>query len=151
MMALNERLHTKSGKLEGWTEKNGHFSLVVSSPVMRRFSRTTRLEAKAERENNVTVVRGHVSDGVDLRGRAIIYGILVLVGVLLILQASLLPGLLALLAPLVLNIPLEGDYNNSQVLLAEVQRTLKARETPPATATKKAASTRKPSSSTTRK
>lgn len=144
MMALNERLHAKNGKLEGWTEKKGGFSLAVTSTVMRRFSRRTELHAKVERDNNITVVRGAVSDGIDLQRRAVIYGMLVLVGVLIILRGGLFPGLIAFLAPLALNIPLEGDYNNSQVLIAEVQRTLKARETPPP-AVKKSAETRKPS------
>lgn len=143
MIALNERLQTKSAKLEGWVEKSGRFSLGVTTTVMRRFPRTTRLEARVERENGITVIKGFVSDGVEPRQRAIIYGALVLAGVLIILSGSLLPGLLALVAPLPLNIPLEGDCNNSQILLGELQRTLRAKSTPPAP-TKKAPTVRKP-------
>jgi len=144
MIALNERLQTKSAKLEGWVEKSGRFSLGVTTTVMRRFPRTTRLEARVERENGITVIKGFVSDGVEPRQRAIIYGALVLAGVLIILSGSLLPGLLALVAPLPLNIPLEGDCNNSQILLGELQRTLRAKSTPPSP-TKKAPTVRKPS------
>jgi len=143
MMALNERLHVKNGKLDGWTEKNGNFALELSSSVMRRFSRRTRLQAKAERETNVTVIRGHVSEGIDPQRRAILYGMLVLAGVFIILQGSLLPGLVAILAPLVLNIPLEGDYNNSQALLSEIQKTLKAKDIPPAAPGRKPTETRR--------
>ncbi|MBZ0282205.1 MAG: hypothetical protein K8L97_15800 [Anaerolineae bacterium] len=143
MIALNERLQTKSAKLEGWVEKSGRFSLGVTTTVMRRFPRTTRLDARVERENGMTVIKGFVSDGVEPRQRAIIYGALVLAGVFIIISGSLLPGLLALIAPLPLNIPLEGDCNNSQILLSELQRTLKAKSTPPSPA-KKAPTVRKP-------
>lgn len=131
MIALNERLHQRGGRLDGWVEKNGRFSLNVSSTVLRRFSHSTHLQARVERENGVTTIRGSVSDGADPRSRSIIYGILVLVGVLLIVAGYFLPGLIAMAAILPLNIPLEGNYNNSQALIAEVQRTLKARPTLP--------------------
>lgn len=131
MIALNEKLHHKGGRLDGWVEKNGRFSITISSVVWRRFSRTTHLNGRVEKENGITVIRGSVSDGADPRNRSIIYGILILVGVLLILSGNLIPGLLAATSPLLLNIPLEGDYNNSQALLNEVQRTLKAKPTPP--------------------
>lgn len=147
MLALNERLHNKSGKLDGWTEKSGSFSIAVTCNVMRRFNRTTRLEGRIERENNLTVIRGHVSEGADLQRRAVIYGLLVLAGAFFFLRASVLPGVIALLAPLALNIPLEGDNINSQFLMAEVQRTLKAKETPPKTEGKKASGSRKASAS----
>ncbi|MCA0456436.1 MAG: hypothetical protein LCI00_20855 [Chloroflexi bacterium] len=132
MLALNERLHQKSGKFDGWVEKNGRFSLRVSTTVLKRFSRTTEISGKVEKENGVTVVRGFVSDGADPRSRYIIYGILAVVGGALALGGYLLPGLLAIGAILPLNIPLEGDYLNSQTLTGEIQRTLKAKSTLPA-------------------
>lgn len=131
MLALNERLHQRGGKLEGWVEKGGHFALVHHSTVMKRFTRSTRLTGHVEKGSGITVVRGFVPDGADPRNRAIIYGILVLIGVFLVLSGFTLPGLLAIAAPLPLNIPLEGNYNNSQYLIGEVQRTLKARPTLP--------------------
>jgi hypothetical protein len=139
MIALNERLQTKNAKLEGWVEKSGRFSISVTTPVLRRFSRTTRMQGSVVKENGVTVIRGFVPDGVEARQRAIIFGTLVLVGVLLILGGSTLPGILALLAPLPLNIPLEGDFNNYQILIAELQRTLKAKAAPPTPARKPSA------------
>lgn len=143
MLALNERIHTSS-KLEGWTEKNGSFALAVSSSVAKRFSRTTRLQAKAERQGSITIVNGYVSDGVGPRERVVIMGALVLVGVLLILAAkTLLPGVIALGVAPMLYIPLSGDYANSRTLVSEVQRTLKAKDSPPIVV-KKVTVTKKP-------
>lgn len=139
MLALNERLHQKNGRLDGWVEKSGHFSISVSTTVLRRFTRTTRLSGQVVKEGGVTVVRGYVSDGADPRNRYVIYGILVVVGVLLALAGYLLFGLLAIAAIVPLNIPLEGDYLNSQTLSSEVQRTLKAKATLPSALRKTAA------------
>ncbi|MBL8153142.1 MAG: hypothetical protein JNM70_03075 [Anaerolineae bacterium] len=142
MLALNERLHTKSGRLEGWVEKSGRFSLATTSPVFKRFPRSTRLNARVEREDGLTVIRGYVPDGADPRSRVIIYAVLVVIGLALIVSGNLLPGLIVALVPLPLNIPLEGDYINSQKLSDEVQRTLKAKATLPA-ALRKERDTRK--------
>ena len=132
MLALNERLHQKSGKLDGWVEKNGNFSLSVSTSILRRFTRSTRLHGHVEKEDGLTVVRGYVSHGADPQNRYIIYGILVLLGVLLALAGYFLIGLILIGVILPLNIPLEGDFINSETLTGEVQRTLKAKATLPA-------------------
>lgn len=135
MRAVNERLQQKGTAsrpgLEGWVEKNGSFALAVSSKVARRFARTTRLQGKAERLGGMTVVKVSVADGVAPRQRLIIFGALALVGIFLAAAGNLLPGLGIVAAGALLNIPLAGDYQNSQILLNEVQKTLKARETPP--------------------
>lgn len=132
MLALNERLHQKSGRMDGWVEKNGNFSISVSTTVLRRFTRWTRLSGRVEKENGVTVVRGYVSDGADPKNRYIIYGILLVLGVALALAGYLLIGLVVAAVILPLNIPLEGDYINSKTLTGEVQRTLKAKASLPA-------------------
>jgi hypothetical protein len=128
--ALNERLRAKRS-LEGRVEKNGRFVLTTTCRVMRRFKRATRLEGIIERESGVTVIKGSVPDGVNPKQRVIIFGALLLAGIFIILSGSLLPGLIILLLPPALNIPLAGDYRNSRVLIGEVQRTLKAKRTPP--------------------
>lgn len=147
MLALNERIHTSS-KLEGWTEKSGGFALAASSKVVQRFNRTTQLQAKAERNGSVTIIKGYVSDGVGPRERVVIIVALVLVGLLLIVAAkSLLPGVIALAVGPILYIPLAGDYTNSKLLVSEVQRTLKAKDSPPVvvkTVTKRPTPTKKP-------
>jgi hypothetical protein len=132
MLALNERLHQKNGRMDGWVEKNGNFSISVSTTVLRRFTRWTRLSGRVEKENGVTVVRGYVSDGADPKNRYIIYGILLVLGVALALAGYLLIGLAVAAVILPLNIPLEGDYINSKTLTGEVQRTLKAKASLPA-------------------
>ena len=139
MLALNERLHQKSGKLDGWVEKNGNFSISVKTTVLRRFSRSTRLNGHVEKENGVTVVRGYVSDGADPRNRYFIYGILLVLGIFQALAGYLLIGLIVIAVILPLNIPLEGDYINSDTLTGEVQRTLKAKASLPAALKKSAA------------
>jgi len=142
MLALNERIHSSS-KLEGWTEKSGSFALAASCKVARRFNRTTRLQAKAESQGRGTVIESYVSDGVGPRERVVIIGALVVVGVLLILASrTLLPGVIALIVAPVLYIPLTGDYNNSHILLSEMGRTLKAKNTPPVVVKKVAGSKR---------
>jgi hypothetical protein len=132
MLALNERLHQKSGKMDGWVEKNGNFSISVSTKVLRRFSRSTRLHGQVTKENGVTVVRGYVSNGADPQNRYIIFGILLVLGGLLALAGYFLIGLAIIALILPLNIPLEGDYINSDTLTSEVQRTLKAKASLPA-------------------
>lgn len=138
MSALNERLQQKGTAsrpgLEGWVEKNGNFSIAVTAKVAKRFPRTTRLQGKAERLGGVTLVKGSVADGVALKEQIIIVGALALVGVYIISTGNLLPGLIAIAAGVLLNIPLMGDHQNSEYLTHELQKTLKARATPPAAA-----------------
>lgn len=153
MSALNERLQQKGTAsrpgMEGWVEKNGSFALGITTKVANRFPRTTRLQGKAERLGGVTVVKISVADGVTPRERVVILGALALVGVFLAITGNLLPGLVAVVVGVALNIPLAGDHQNSQILIADVQRTLKAKETPPvvvkkATEAKKVAPAKKP-------
>jgi hypothetical protein len=129
MIALNERLHGK--KLDGWVEKNGSFALAVTSPVLGRFPRTTRLTGQAERLGSVTVIKGHVSEGVGPKEQVIIVGGLGLIAAVLIFSGNLLAGIIALAVALIINIPLMGDYKNSQILIGEVRRSLGAKDTPP--------------------
>lgn len=142
MSAMNERLQQKGTSsrpgLEGWVEKNGNFSVAVTTKVARRFPRTTRLQGKAERLGGMTLVKGSVADGVALKERIIIVAVLAIIGVFIMTTGNLLPGVVVIGAGVLLNIPLAGDYQNSQFLTGEVQRTLKAKETPPVAARKTA-------------
>lgn len=148
MSALNERMQQKGTAsrpgLEGWVEKNGNFSIAVSTRVLKRFPRTTRLQAKAERLGSVTIIKGSVADGVTPREQIIIVGALALVGLFIISTGNLLAGLIAIGAGVLLNIPLMGDHQNSEYLTNELQKTLKARTTPPV-AVKKTVEARKAS------
>lgn len=140
MTALNARMQAKASSsratLDGWVEKSGRFSLSTSCTVARRFTRTTHLRATATREEGCTVIRGYVPDGVSREGQAVIFGALLLVGLVLVASGNLLPAVMAVFATAALYIPLTGDRINSAVLMGEIQRTLGAKDTPPKKAAK---------------
>ena len=132
---LNERLQAKGSRsrpeLDGWIEKNGTFSLTVTSKVIGRFPRTTRLTARAERDKGVTTVRGSVSDGISPHWSRILFIGLVVVAAALALSGQYMPAILVFVFGGIAYVPLHGDYINSDVLLIEVERTLKASPRPP--------------------
>jgi hypothetical protein len=136
MSAINERLHAPPSKsrpqLDGWVEKNGRFAISTSSKLRWRFSRRTHLYGKAERQSGVTVIEGNVPGGVSHEGQAVIFGALLLVGLLIFfIQGNALFAIVAVMVGMALFIPLRGDYHNSEILLSELQKTLNARLTPP--------------------
>lgn len=135
MTALNTRMQAKAsgsrGSLDGWVEKNGRFSLSTSCTVARRFRRRTHLRATATRDEGYTVIRGYVPEGVSREGQAVIFGALLLVGVVLVASGYLLPAVIAVFATGALYIPLTGDRINSAILMGEVQRALGAKTSPP--------------------
>jgi hypothetical protein len=135
LSAINERLQMKGSKsrpeLEGWIDKNGEFLIAMSSNVARRFTRRTQLHARVERDEGITTITGFVSDGANRQGQAIIFGALLLVALLFLLKGNALIAIFAVLAGAALYIPLNGDYNNSAVLMKELRRTLQARDNPP--------------------
>lgn len=141
MSALNERLHTRSN-LNGWVEKGGRFSLTLTSKVAQRFTRKTQLRAESKREGGVTVIRGDVPSGAPPRAQLVIYVALALVGIALFFSGNAILAIVTALAAAALYIPLTGDHYNSAVLVSEVQRTLKAKETPPKKTDTKSAAAR---------
>lgn len=130
MSALSERLQARPTAtrpaLDGWIEKKGRFSLALTAPVIWRFQRRTRLEATVQRESGITIVRGQVSEGANPTGQAIVLAAVALVSVMILLQGEILLALMVGLAGSVVYVPLRGDYQNSDQLLIEVERTLKA-------------------------
>lgn len=135
MRSINDRLHLAPTKtrpqLDGWVEKSGRFALGVTSTVRWHFRRKTYLRGQASREDGVTVVRGTVPGGATGRSQITIFVALALVGLLLLTQGQALMALIAVAAGAALYIPLQGDYDNSEILLAELQKALHARFTPP--------------------
>lgn len=135
MSAINARLHVPGTKarpqLDGWVEKNGKFAIGVTSDLQWRFRRRTWLHGKAIREGGVTVIQGTVPSGVSREGQAVIFGALLLVGILTLTQGNAVLAIIAVLAGAAFYIPLHGDYVNSEILLSELQKTLKGRFTPP--------------------
>ena len=132
MSAINDRLHAKTkGGYEGWVEKNGSFSIEVDNPVFGKFRRRTRLRARAERESGVTIIRGGVAGGASPQERLMILIAIGLIGILLGLAYNL--AFLVVMIPVmpIVLFALKGDYDNAQILVREVQRTLSAKTTPP--------------------
>lgn len=145
MTALNARMQAKATssrpQIDGWVDKGGAFAISVSSKVANQFSRRTRMQAKAERVEGVTVIKGVVPDGANRQWQLVIFGGLLLVALYMLASGN---ALLAIILPPVaaaLYIPLMGDHNNHQALLDELQRTLKAKPTPPKKQTKIRATT----------
>jgi hypothetical protein len=135
MSAINARLHTPGSRgrpqLDGWVEKSGRFALTVTTQVRWRFRRRTTLSARAERRDGLTVIEGNVPGGASREGQAVVFGALALVAVLGMIQGNAILAIVALAAGVVFFVLLEGDYANSEILLSELQKTLKAQLTPP--------------------
>lgn len=159
LSSINTRMQAKETAnrpaLDGWIDRNGEFSLKVTRPVVGKFQRTTRLKGQVERETGITVIRGIVPGGSSPRERVIGLGALAVVGVLIALMGQPLLAMLLIPAGFWLYIPMVGDYTNGPLLLGEVQRTLKAKPTPPkptkstAAPAAKAASSARPPAKTT--
>jgi type IV secretory pathway VirB3-like protein len=132
---LNERMQIKGTKsrpeISGWIEKDGVFSIAVRTPVIARIHRTTHLNARMERDKGITVIRGYVSDGVSPYWTVVLAIVLLLVMAGFVYIDRLIYALLTLLFGLAAYIPMHGDYVNSDILLIEVERTLKASPRPP--------------------
>lgn len=139
--AINERIQLPASAsrpaLDGWTEKNGRFSIGLTAPVVGKFTRTTRLEGQIVRENGQTKIKGEVSDGAGPRGQMLVLGGLALVALFLLVQGQFVLAFGTLLAAGIILIPLKGDFENSDRLLMEVERVLKASPKPPKAAATK--------------
>ncbi|NDJ62850.1 MAG: hypothetical protein GYB67_17145 [Chloroflexi bacterium] len=136
MSAINERMQAKATSarpaLDGWVNKSGEFSLGVSMQVAGRFNRTTYLRGKVEKQGGYSVVTCDVANGVERRGQIIVFIALGLVALVMLGSGNALFALILIPFALLLYIPMEGDHQNSETLVNEVQRTLKARAKPPA-------------------
>lgn len=139
LAALNERMQVKGTSsrpgLEGWVEKNGTFSLSVTTPVIAKFERTTTLHGKLTKGDGHTVVEINVSEGADRRGIILMFGAVAVIVLVLIASGNVLFALLLLPVAAYLYIPMRGDHENSASLVSDVQRALKTRATPPKRAT----------------
>jgi hypothetical protein len=149
LSALNERMQQPAAAnrpaLGGWVEKGGKFSISLKSVILGVFTRTTRLEGAIERDSGSTVIRGSVPDGVPPAGQIMILLTVIVIGLLIIAQGKALLGIIAVMASFAIYIPLRGDYENSDRLLIEVERTLKA-DPKPKKSTTNGSSTAKKSS-----
>ena len=142
MKALHERLQASETKsrpeLNGWIEKSGSFSLELSRPVFGKFQRTTRLRGTTERESGMTVIRGFVPNGLSREWLIIIGVMIVFTSLYMFAQGNLLFALLIAFGGGGVTVPLWGDYRNHDVLLYELEKTLKAKPAPGKQSGKKA-------------
>jgi len=133
--ALNDRMQAKGTAsrpaMDGWMDKSGKFSISISSKVLRRFERTTRLRGEMKRESGVTIIEGFVPSGVDNRGQLIIMGALILTGILLAVRGTFVLGLATVFLGAGLYVMLVGDQQNSEQLIKELRRVLGAKDKPP--------------------
>jgi hypothetical protein len=135
LTAINARLQVKGSasraELDGWIDKSGDFSLTITSRVAVYFKRHTTLRAKVERKSGFTQITGSVPDGVPREGRILVFAALGVVSAMLLSSGSPLLALIVLPVGLALYVAMKGDHDNSAVLMNELQKTLKAKPTPP--------------------
>jgi hypothetical protein len=141
MTALNERLQAKGTKsrpgMDGWVEKKGRFRIGVTTKVIRFFPRTTYLSGQAERQSGYTLITGNVAAGASWRTMLLVFvGILIAAGIL-ISSGNTLIGTVLIPAAFFFSIPMIGDDQNSEYLIGELQKTLKAKFGVPNTASAK--------------
>ena len=135
MRAINDRLHAPGTKsrpqLDGWVEKNGKFALAVTSKVFGRFRRKTYLRGQAERDSGTTTIRGSVPSGLPRNRQIFVLVMLAIIALIVFAQGNAILALVVMFSGAALTIPFQGDFDNSEVLLTELQRALQAKFTPP--------------------
>ncbi len=91
-----------------------------------RFRRVTRLDAECTREQGLTVIRGSVSEGVPPRVQPYILVATVIVSLLLVLVTQIAAAVGVLAVGVLLYRMVRADWLNSDKLLLEIERALKA-------------------------
>ena len=96
MAAIIERMEQAPTKtrpeLNGHIEKDGKFTLSVTSEIADSFKRTTRLYGTAEQTGKVTVIEGYVSAGVPQNRIWIVIAAVVFVGLTMFSNGNSLLG-----------------------------------------------------------
>jgi len=133
--ALTERLHQSETPtrpaLDGFVHKNGKFRIGVELGVFRQITRKTWVEGQIIKEGALTLIRGQVPEGAT-PGRQRFIGFLIpIAGGIMALRGELLLGLLAMVLIGYVLITVRGDYYNSDRLLMELEKNLKASPKPP--------------------
>jgi len=135
MRDMTERMQAKPTKtrpeLNGYVEKSGSFAIALTASVVGPLKRTTRLKASANREKGTTIIKGYVSDGISPYWARILAVVMTIVVIMLFLADRPGLGIVTGLFSIITYVPLRGDYINSDRLLIEVEKTLKASPKPP--------------------
>ncbi len=134
MSELNERLHAKGTstrpEMDGWIDKSGNFLLSISRPVVLNIHRRTKVRGKVERKNNQTIIRADVPSGVNPQGQVVVYLAFAVIIFMLLANGNSVAALLPVPFALYLYIPMRGDFLNKDILVNDLQKTLKAKTTP---------------------
>lgn len=142
LRSITERLQTKGTAsrpgLDGWIDKSGMFSISVSAPVIGNIPRRTNLRGKLERENGYTLVRGDVPSGATPAGIGAMLGGMGLIALVLLNSGNSLLAMVVIPVAAILFVIMRGDDKNSEYLLDELMKMLRAKETPPKVTTKRA-------------
>jgi len=129
MTALSERLQAPRAPITGWVDKKtARFSISIATRLLGAlpFQRVTRLDADCTREQGLTVIRGSVSEGVPPRVQPYLLWASVAVSLLLLLVTQIAAAVGVLVVGVLLYRMVRADWLNSDKLLLEVERTLKA-------------------------
>jgi hypothetical protein len=145
MSALSDRFHGAS-KIDGYVDKtNKRFSMVMSTKILKRFERRTRLMGQLESGDGGTLIRGSVPSGVTRDRLYAVMAFMVLTVLLMIFVLRNAVGAVLIgLAGAYICVLLEGDALNGEALIREVKRILNAKDAPPKSE-RAAAGTRSPS------
>lgn len=140
--AINERLQAPRSPISGWADKKGRFSISVASKLLGvlPMQRITQLDAEITRESGVSVIRGSVPEGVSPRSQPFILLGTIAISIALLLVDQIAPALLVLGVGILAYATVRADWLNSDKLLLEVERALKASPKPPKLPDKKPAS-----------
>ncbi|MDX2162722.1 MAG: hypothetical protein SF162_15490 [bacterium] len=135
LKSITERLQIKGTNsrpgLDGWIDKNGMFSISVNAPVVGNVPRRTHLRGRLENENGYTVVRGDVPSGATPFGIGLMFAAMGVMALMLLNSGNQLLALAVAPAAAYLYVILRGDDQNSEYLLDELMKVLRAKETPP--------------------
>ncbi len=129
MAALSERLQTPRVPITGWVDKKAaRFSISIATRLIGALplQRVTRLDADCTREQGLTVIRGSVSEGVPPRVQPYVLAATAIVSLLLVLVTQIAAAVGVFVVGVLLYRMLHADWLNSDKLLLEVERTLKA-------------------------
>lgn len=124
--SLAERLQATRSPYDGWVEKKGRFSLTLESRVFGPFKRRTRMDGEVVRESGQTIIRGQVAEGAPPAGQLLILFSLLIVGAILLSIGQLALAIVCAVGGLIGYVFARGDWENSDRLLVEIERTMKA-------------------------
>lgn len=138
MKALTDRLLQSETPtrpaLDGYVQKNGKFKIGIEQVVFRQLKRKTWVEGQMVKDGTLTVIRGQVPEGATPERQKWVGALIPIAGLMMVIRGELLLGLVAMLLIGYVLITLRGDYFNSDRLLVELEKNLKASPKPPKSA-----------------